>query len=100
MVAANVVRDFQIGNTRIRIADNYCKKTACEVERLLQRIAQQAQRQFNAAAAAGIYEQEQDTEIPADDCHAFGGGNHVGGGDQHNSRRCASAGEHPAERRV
>ena len=64
MVAANVVRDFHIGNTRIRIADNYCKKTASEVEWLLQRIAQQAQRQFNAAAAAGIYEQEEDTEIP------------------------------------
>lgn len=35
MVAANVVRDFHIGNTRIRIADNYCKKTASEVEWLL-----------------------------------------------------------------
>lgn len=66
MVAANVIRDFHIGNTRIRIADNCCKKTASEVERLLQRIAQQAQRQFNAAAAAGKYGQEQGTEIPAD----------------------------------
>ena len=63
MVAANVVRDFHIGNTRIRIADNYCKKTASEVEWLLQRITQQAQRQFNAAAAAGVYEQEQDTKL-------------------------------------
>ena len=53
MVGANVVRDFQIGNTRVRIADNYCKKTASDVERILQRIAKQAQRQFNAAAATG-----------------------------------------------
>lgn len=66
MAGVNVVRDFHIGNTRIRIADNYCKRTVCEVERLLQRIATQAQRQFNAAAAAGIYEQEQDAEVPAD----------------------------------
>ena len=66
MVAANVVRDFQIGNTRIRIADNYCKKTACEVEQLLKRIAEQAQRQFNAAAAAKEYEQQKDTNISAD----------------------------------
>lgn len=66
MVGANVVRDFNIGNTRIRIADNYCRKTACEVERILQRIATRAQRQFNAAAATGNYEQEQDTQVPAD----------------------------------
>lgn len=65
MVGPNVVRDFQIGNTRVRIADNYCKKTASEVERILQRIASQAQRQFNAAAATGNYEQEQDTQISA-----------------------------------
>ncbi len=63
MVGANVVRDFQIGNTRVRIADNYCKKTASDVERILQRIAKQAQRQFNAAAATGNYEQEQNTQI-------------------------------------
>lgn len=87
MVAANVVRDFHIGNTRIRIADNYCKKTASEVEWLLQRIAQQAQRQFNAAAAAGIYEQEQDTEIPTDCCHDGNGGCAGGGGVQHDSAR-------------
>lgn len=66
MVGANVVRDFQIGNTRIRIADNYCKKTACEVEQLLKRIAEQAQRQFNAAVAAKEYEQQEDTNISAD----------------------------------
>lgn len=90
MVAANVVRDFQIGNTRIRIADNYCKKTACEVEQLLQRIARQAQRQFNAASAAGSYGQEQDTEIPADFRHDGGGGGIYGGGNSHDSRRSTS----------
>ena len=58
MVAANVVCDFQIGNTRIRIADDYCQKTADEAERIRQRISIRAQRQFVAAAAAGKYEQE------------------------------------------
>lgn len=51
MAGANIVRDFYIGNTRIRIADDCCKKTAAEVEAVLQRIAQTAQRHFNAAAA-------------------------------------------------
>lgn len=63
----NVVRDFQIGNTRIKIADNYCRdKMACEVERILKSIAEQAQRQFNAAATAGKYGQEEDSYISAD----------------------------------
>lgn len=66
MVGANVVRDFQIGNTRIKIADNYCKKTASEVEQLLRRISEQAQRQFIAAATTGKYEQQEDTDISAD----------------------------------
>lgn len=56
---AHVVRDFQIGNTGIKIADNYCKKTACEVERLLKHIAEQAQRQFIAAAATGKHDEQQ-----------------------------------------
>lgn len=60
MAEANVVRDFQIGNTRIKIADNYCVKTAAEVERILRGIAEQAQRHIIAAAAAGNYEQGED----------------------------------------
>ena len=44
MVVANVVSEFQIGNAQIKIADNYCRKTACEVDRILKRIATQAQR--------------------------------------------------------
>lgn len=66
MVGANVVRDFQIGNTRIKIADNYCKKTACEVEQLLKQIAERAQRQFIAAATAGKYEREENADNSAD----------------------------------
>lgn len=66
-VRPNVVRDFRIGNTRIKIADNYCRnKTACEVEWILKSIAEQAQRQFNAAATAGKYGQQQDSYISAD----------------------------------
>lgn len=65
MVGANVVRDFTIGNTRIKIADNYCKKTTREVDQLLKRIATQAQRQFSAAATAGNYGQQEDTNISA-----------------------------------
>ena len=42
MVVANVVSEFQIGNAQIKIADNYCRKTACEVDRILKRIATQA----------------------------------------------------------
>ena len=64
-VRPNVVRDFQIGN--IKIADNYCRdKTACDVEWILKSIAEQAQRQFNAAATAGKYGQEENSYISAD----------------------------------
>lgn len=44
MVATgNVVKDFYIGNTRVRICDDYCKgKTTKEVETILRRIAQMA----------------------------------------------------------
>lgn len=55
MVEANIVRDFNIGNTRIKIADNYCKKTTSEVERILKDISERAQRQFIAAATAENY---------------------------------------------
>lgn len=62
MVEANVVRDFMIGNTKIKIVDNYCKKTASEVDQLLKRIAVQAQRQFSAAAIAGNYKQHKNID--------------------------------------
>lgn len=36
----HIVKEFTIGNTRIKIADNYCAgKTKKEVEAILQRIA-------------------------------------------------------------
>lgn len=100
MVAANVVRDFHIGNTRIRIADNYCKKTASEVEWLLQRIAQQAQRQFNAAAAAGKYEQEKDTELPAAHCDGARGSGDDGGSVRNNRAGDKHPGPRPAGGRL
>lgn len=56
MVEAHVVKDFSIGNTRIKIADDYCRRNAAEVEWILKRIAEQAQRHFNAAASIGNYE--------------------------------------------
>lgn len=37
MVEANIVRDFTIGNTRIKIADDYCR-TAGEAEQILRDI--------------------------------------------------------------
>ena len=66
MVGANVFLDFTLGITRFKIAVNYCRKTASEVDQLLKRIAAQAQRQFSAAATAGNYGQQEDTDISAD----------------------------------
>lgn len=47
----NVVREFKIGNTRIKIADNYCRdKTREDVEKILEEIAETALRHIRAAA--------------------------------------------------
>ena len=51
MAEANIVRDFTIGNTRIRIADDYCRKTQQEVDAILQNIARTVQRHMSAAEA-------------------------------------------------
>jgi len=41
----NVVRRFKVGNTRIQIADNYCRdKTREDVEKILAEIADTALR--------------------------------------------------------
>lgn len=56
----NVVRDFRIGNTRIRIADDYCAQTEEEVERILKSIAERAQRHL--INAAENYGQREDQE--------------------------------------
>ena len=45
----NVVREFKIGNTRIKICDNaYRDKTPSDVEAILSRIAARAQEQLTA----------------------------------------------------
>ena len=43
----NVVKDFQIGNTRIKICDDYCRDTSSEeVQAILDRIANRVQEQL------------------------------------------------------
>ena len=64
MVEANIVRDFTIGNTRIKIADDYCG-TAGEAEQILRDIAVQAQRQLIAAASIKRYGQEENANSAA-----------------------------------
>lgn len=57
-VQPNVVRDYYIGNTRIKIADNYCaSKTADDVRRILQEIARKAQRSLSAGTVTEVNEQ-------------------------------------------
>jgi hypothetical protein len=43
-VDGNVVEEFKIGNTTIQICDDYCVKTEEEIERILNRISEDAQR--------------------------------------------------------
>ncbi len=48
----NIVKEFSIGNTRIKIADNYCSgRTHEEVKSALRRIARSAQEHISTAAA-------------------------------------------------
>lgn len=53
MVATgNVVEEFNIGQTRIRICDDYCRdKTKAEVEEILKRIARNAIGPLTVAAS-------------------------------------------------
>lgn len=51
MTEGNIAREYCIGNTRIKIADDYCRKTTAEVDEILRRIAQQAQRSINTAGS-------------------------------------------------
>ncbi len=49
----HIVRDFTIGNTRIKIADDCCRnKTPEDVRKILKEIAQMAQAAITAAAFA------------------------------------------------
>ena len=42
-----IVEDYKIGNTRIKIADDYCSsKSAEDVEKILHRVTVSAQRHF------------------------------------------------------
>lgn len=51
--APHIVRDFMIGNTRIKIADDYCRdKTPEDVKRILRKIARDVQPALSAAIAA------------------------------------------------
>lgn len=49
----HIVRDFTVGNTRIKIADDCCRdKTPEDVRKILKEIAQAAQAAISAAALA------------------------------------------------
>lgn len=49
----NIVRDFTVGNTRIKIADDCCRdRTPEDVKRILRQIARTAQEHIRAAAEA------------------------------------------------
>lgn len=42
-VVGNVVKEFNIGNTKVRICDDYCRnRTKAEIEEILRRIAKNA----------------------------------------------------------
>ncbi len=52
----NVVREFYIGNTLVKICDDYCRERAPrEIEKILQRIARQALAGLSASTAANDY---------------------------------------------
>ncbi len=52
-LSPNIVRDFTIGNTRIKIADDCCRdKTPEDVRKILRQIARQAQAAITAATFA------------------------------------------------
>lgn len=49
-VAGNIAKDFYIGNTRVRIATDFCcNTTADEVDMILRRIGTKALQSFAAA---------------------------------------------------
>lgn len=58
----NIAKDFKIGNTRVRIATDFCNDvTPEEVQKILERIARTAKQHF--VAAETIARNEQNTEI-------------------------------------
>ncbi len=53
-VQPNIVLDYKIGNTHIKIADNYCV-TSADVKRILRDVAKKAQRSLSAEAVINGY---------------------------------------------
>lgn len=48
----NIVKDFKKGNSRIKIADDYCRgKSQQDTQKILDRVAQLALQSFVAAAS-------------------------------------------------
>lgn len=60
MVATgNVVKEFNIGKTRVRICDDYCRgKTKQDIEEILRRIVRNAIGPLSVAANKGYETQE------------------------------------------
>lgn len=54
MEAGNIVKELSIGKTKIKIADDYCRKTPEEVEAILRRIARIVVASTEAQMEAGI----------------------------------------------
>lgn len=51
MEEPHIVQEFNIGNTRVKIADNYCAdKTPGDVQKVLDKMARTAQEHFAAEA--------------------------------------------------
>lgn len=44
MIETHIVRELRLGNSRVRIADNYCVRTDAETGTILKRAAGQAKR--------------------------------------------------------
>ncbi|MCI8629739.1 MAG: hypothetical protein HFE57_09655 [Firmicutes bacterium] len=47
-VIPHIVKEFNIGNTKVKIADNYCKDKSKEVDEILNRIAMIALQDYRA----------------------------------------------------
>lgn len=49
MEEGNVVKDYKIENTRVRICDDYCRdRTNAEIEDIIARISDRTQKQLSA----------------------------------------------------
>lgn len=56
MQEPHIVQEFNIGNTRVKIADNYCTdKTPEDVKKVLGKMARTAQEHFTAEAQRELH---------------------------------------------